>query len=89
MSEYHKYAILQSLKGYAHLAFQDLITAKRIFSMSTITMEDLKSGMCRWPFGSTEDEGLHFCGAPSDPGAPYCEEHMAKAQAPTRKSKAT
>jgi len=57
--------------------------------MSNITMEDLKSGMCRWPFGSTEDEGLHFCGEQCDPGSPYCDEHMAKAQAPSRKPKAT
>lgn len=52
-------------------------------------MEDLKSGMCRWPYGNLEDDDFHFCGKPSDPALPYCEEHMAKAQAPSRKPKAT
>ncbi len=55
--------------------------------MSIITMEELKSGMCRWPIGSIEEEGFHFCGEPSEPAAPYCNEHMIKAQAPTRKPK--
>ncbi|PCI57260.1 MAG: hypothetical protein COB36_03055 [Alphaproteobacteria bacterium] len=62
---------------------------KRVFSMNKITMEELKSGMCRWPFGNTEDEGLSFCGKPSDPAAPYCEEHTIMAQAPSRRPKAT
>lgn len=57
--------------------------------MSIITMEDLKSGMCRWPFGNPEDKDFHFCGDSSDPALPYCETHMAQAQAPTRKPKAT
>ena len=56
--------------------------------MSTITIEDLKSGMCRWPFGSSEKKDLHFCGASCDPALSYCEEHMTKALAPVRKSKA-
>ncbi|NCT41833.1 MAG: hypothetical protein GW778_09265 [Alphaproteobacteria bacterium] len=55
--------------------------------MSNTTMEDLKPGMCRWPIGHPEDKGFHFCGGPSDPSLPYCNEHMIKAQAPVRKSK--
>lgn len=56
--------------------------------MSIITMEKLTSGMCRWPFGNPEDKDFYFCGSPCNPDSSYCEEHMAKAQAPTRKSKA-
>ncbi len=57
--------------------------------MSIITMEDLKSGMCRWPIGNPEDKDFHFCGGQtSEPGLPYCDEHMAQAKAPTRKPKA-
>lgn len=57
--------------------------------MSIITMEKLKSGMCRWPIGNPEDKDFHFCGEQCDPASPYCDEHMKKAQAPSRKPKAS
>jgi GcrA cell cycle regulator len=56
--------------------------------MSIITMAELTSGMCRWPFGNPEDKGFHFCGEQCDPSLPYCEMHMGKAQATARKPKA-
>tara|TARA_R110001592_G_scaffold16881_12_gene71680 strand:+ start:313 stop:498 length:186 start_codon:yes stop_codon:yes gene_type:complete len=56
---------------------------------TNITMEDLKSGMCRWPYGNLEDKDFHFCGEPSDPALPYCNKHMIEAQAPVRKSKSS
>jgi len=57
--------------------------------MSIMTMEELKPGMCRWPFGNPEDKDFHFCGDKTDASSPYCDEHMAKAQAPVRKPKAS
>lgn len=56
--------------------------------MSNITMAELQSGMCRWPFGNPEDKEFHFCGDLCDPALPYCPTHMGKAQAPSRKPKA-
>ncbi len=43
--------------------------------MSIITMEDLKSGMCRWPVGDPKDDDFHFCGKPGEPGISYCQNH--------------
>lgn len=55
--------------------------------MSDMSMEDLKAGMCRWPFGDPEDKNFHFCGNPCDYALSYCEEHMTKAKAPVRKAR--
>tara|TARA_R110002124_G_scaffold149220_1_gene315061 strand:- start:207535 stop:207708 length:174 start_codon:yes stop_codon:yes gene_type:complete len=57
--------------------------------MTVMTMMKLESGMCRWPIGEPEDKDFHFCAAKCEAGSPYCPEHMAKAQAPTRKPKAS
>lgn len=34
---------------------------------------------CQWPFGDPRLPGFHFCGAPAEPGKPYCDEHCALA----------
>ena len=57
--------------------------------MTVMTMMKLESGMCRWPIGEPEDKDFHFFAAKCEVGSPYCPEHMAKAQAPTRKPKAS
>jgi GcrA cell cycle regulator len=57
--------------------------------MSIMTMMKLESGMCRWPIGEPEDKDFHFCADKCEAGSPYCPTHMAKAQAPTRKPKAS
>ncbi|MFK7840414.1 MAG: GcrA family cell cycle regulator [Bdellovibrionales bacterium] len=57
--------------------------------MSVKTMEELKPGMCRWPFGDPKDQDFHFCGYKTDGISTYCDKHMVKAQAPVRKSKAS
>jgi GcrA cell cycle regulator len=31
---------------------------------------------CTWPIGEPRTRGFHFCDADSEPGAPYCTEHM-------------
>lgn len=40
---------------------------------------DQKGPACQWPFGDPRLPGFHFCGAPSEPGKPYCDEHCARA----------
>jgi GcrA cell cycle regulator len=34
---------------------------------------------CMWPIGDPKQPGFHFCGAPSEPGRPYCSQHCAAA----------
>jgi GcrA cell cycle regulator len=41
---------------------------------------------CSWPMGDPKQPGFHFCGAPSEPGRPYCANHCH--QAYQRKSEA-
>ncbi len=41
---------------------------------------------CSWPMGDPKQAGFHFCGAPSEPGRPYCANHCH--QAYQRKSEA-
>ncbi|MEL0091132.1 MAG: GcrA family cell cycle regulator [Rhodospirillales bacterium] len=36
-----------------------------------------KGPSCQWPFGDPKLPGFHFCGAPSEPGKPYCSQHCA------------
>lgn len=44
-----------------------------------ISLIDLESQSCRWPFGDPKDEGFHFCGKKIIPGQTYCPEHNEKA----------
>lgn len=55
--------------------------------MSNFTIEELKSGMCRWPFGNPQDDSFHFCGHRTDPESSYCGTHTEKAKASYRKPK--
>lgn len=41
---------------------------------------------CSWPVGDPKQPDFQFCGAPSEPGRPYCATHCA--QAYQRKSEA-
>ena len=41
--------------------------------MPLVTMMQLTSNNCRYPFG--EDEDMLFCGKPRHRGSPYCLEH--------------
>ena len=41
--------------------------------MPLVTMMQLTSNNCRYPFG--EDEDIMFCGKPRHRGRPYCLEH--------------
>ncbi|MEO0501573.1 MAG: GcrA family cell cycle regulator [Pseudomonadota bacterium] len=44
---------------------------------------ELSERVCKWPIGHPGEAEFHFCGAKSEPGFPYCNEHCAVAyQAP-------
>ena len=40
---------------------------------------DLNDRICRWPMGHPGEADFHFCGAPVNPGYPYCVEHCGRA----------
>ncbi|WOE73864.1 GcrA family cell cycle regulator [Alterisphingorhabdus coralli] len=40
---------------------------------------DLSDKICRWPIGHPGEPDFHFCGAPVNPGFPYCVEHCGRA----------
>jgi GcrA cell cycle regulator len=44
-----------------------------------IGLLELTDKVCKWPIGHPDEEGFHFCGAPVNPGTPYCLEHCAVA----------
>ena len=48
---------------------------------------DLNDRICRWPMGHPGEPDFHFCGAPANPGFPYCVQHCGvayQAQLPRR-----
>ena len=48
---------------------------------------DLNDRICRWPIGHPGEPDFHFCGAPANPGFPYCVQHCGvayQAQLPRR-----
>lgn len=48
---------------------------------------DLNDRICKWPMGHPGEPDFHFCGAPSNPGFPYCVQHCGvayQAQLPRR-----
>jgi len=51
---------------------------------------DLNERICKWPIGHPGEPDFHFCGAPANPGFPYCVEHCGvayQAQLPRRDRK--
>jgi GcrA cell cycle regulator len=48
---------------------------------------DLNDRICKWPMGHPGEPDFYFCGAPANPGYPYCVEHCGvayQAQLPRR-----
>jgi GcrA cell cycle regulator len=48
---------------------------------------DLNEKICKWPIGHPGEPDFHFCGAPANPGFPYCVAHCGvayQAQIPRR-----
>ena len=51
---------------------------------------ELNDRICRWPVGHPGEPDFHFCGAPANPGFPYCVNHCGvayQAQLPRRDRK--
>lgn len=72
-------------------ANKNLKTASGVAKSSSkggVSLHDLKDRMCRWPHGDPQESDFHFCGAPSVPGMPYCEEHAKIAYQLNKKVKA-
>ena len=48
---------------------------------------ELNDRICKWPMGHPGEPDFHFCGAPANPGYPYCVQHCGvayQAQLPRR-----
>ena len=48
---------------------------------------ELNDRICKWPIGHPGEPDFYFCGAPANPGFPYCVEHCGvayQAQLPRR-----
>jgi GcrA cell cycle regulator len=48
---------------------------------------ELNDRICKWPLGHPGEPDFHFCGAPANPGFPYCVAHCGvayQAQLPRR-----
>ena len=57
-----------------------LVPAKPSPEMADKTsLLDLNERICRWPLGHPGEADFHFCGAPVNPGFPYCVEHCGRA----------
>jgi GcrA cell cycle regulator len=65
-----------------------LVPAKPSADVSDKTsLLDLNDRICKWPLGHPGEPDFHFCGAPANPGFPYCVEHCGvayQAQLPRR-----
>ena len=48
-------------------------------SADMVKMEELTTGMCKWPEGEPDHEDFRFCGLPAIEGKPYCAAHCARA----------
>lgn len=44
-----------------------------------IGLVDLTERTCKFPHGDPLKPGFGFCGAPSEPGSPYCDHHRQRA----------
>lgn len=42
-------------------------------------VEEYSPKKCQWPHGHPGEKGFHFCGAPVEPGKPYCTPHCQRA----------
>lgn len=40
-----------------------------------LKIEQLQSGVCKWPIGDPHDPGFRYCGADCDPARSYCQPH--------------
>ena len=53
--------------------------------MNPVPFQDIKDGLCRWPFGEPEDIDFKFCGRNTSEGFVYCQSHHKQAYQPLSK----
>ncbi len=53
-----------------------------------VTIAELGSSTCRWPLGDPAEPGFAFCGHRTEPGQPYCAQHLERAFQNRQRSKA-
>ncbi len=39
-----------------------------------VSFMEMREGLCKRPLGGPTDPATRFCGAPAQPGSPYCPE---------------
>ena len=44
-----------------------------------LSILEIQSTMCVWPFGDPKENDFYFCGKDVYPGSPYCQEHKEEA----------
>lgn len=44
-----------------------------------VRLWDLRPSNCHWPLGGLFEHVEFFCGEPTEPGCPYCEDHRKRA----------
>jgi GcrA cell cycle regulator len=47
-----------------------------------LSLLQLTERTCKWPLGDPATDDFYFCGLQSQPGKPYCEDHVAVAFQP-------
>jgi hypothetical protein len=63
----------------APIAYEEAVTPSP--SAVGVTINQLGSGVCKWPLGEMEDRPpYHYCGGKAEIGDPYCAEHAAKSR---------
>lgn len=50
-----------------------------VFEPVFLPTPEVKEWMCRWPSEEPGRYGLHICAKTSQPGRPYCAEHLTQA----------
>lgn len=52
------------------------------------SLDDWRPTTCSWPLGDPKTDDFSFCGAPIEPGRPYCSSHCAVAYVTPKEGKA-
>lgn len=61
-----------------------VLAAPEVLEAILVTMEEISTGMCRWPIGDPVMPDFRFCGCKPMIGRPYCTIHSALAYAAPR-----
>jgi len=59
---------------------------KPVYTGPTIAPRDLEHWHCKFPLGDPQDATFGHCGAPREPGRPYCAAHVAVSYQPIKQN---